>query len=70
MTDLTADHRTMYGDEFAAGLILKESTPEVEDMLESLFGGMEPKLITLPDDVSMEEYYAAKELIARCEGEE
>lgn len=70
MSDLTADFQTMYGVDYAAGLSLSESTPEVEDMLSGLFDGMTPTLITLPDDVSMEQYYEAKALVARCEGEE
>lgn len=70
MSDLTADFTAMYGEGFAAGMELKESTPEIEDMLESLFGGMEPKLITLPYDVSLEQYCEAKALVMRCEGEE
>lgn len=51
-------------------LIVKESTPEVEAMLDSLFDGMTPKHIHLPEGVTMDEYYTAKALIARCEGEE
>lgn len=70
MSDLTADLKTMYGDDYAVGLSLSESTPEVEDMLSGLFDGMRPKLITLPDDVSLEQYYEAKALVARCEGDD
>lgn len=70
MSDLTADFKAMYGDNYEAALIMDESTPEVENMLSSLFDSMAPKLITLPDDVTMVQYLEAKALIARCEGDE
>lgn len=55
---------------FNGALVIEESTPEVESMLSGLLDGMQPKLITLPNNVSMQQYYDAKSLIARCEGEE